>query len=166
MRVAISGRPEFVHQHRSDCSLWRQCLHSGAAITGSVSGSASSAVINWATPNAVTIGTIQYSVLNTQSSIIPFGLVPPFVNGGVTSVQALIEDSMVPEPSTYAMIGGALLGLGLLRRRKQAQSIPLTKGPQAANPAGLFHSTAARRIMLQKVFSIRFRSSIHTPHQV
>lgn len=86
-------------------------------LTGSISGTASSAVVTWATPNAVSIGTVQYSVLNN-----PLGLVPPSVNGGVTSVQALITDSgAVPEPSTMILMGAGLAGLGWMRRRSSQQ---------------------------------------------
>jgi hypothetical protein len=50
-----------------------------------------------------------------------------FTFQGVTSNVTSVSDSIytysasgstVPEPSTYAMLGSALLGLGLLRRRK------------------------------------------------
>lgn len=85
---------------------------SGGVITGSISGTASSATITWSVPNGVNIGVINYSVLNN-----PLGLVPPSVNNGTTSVQALISDTTVPEPSTYVMMSAALVGLGLLRKR-------------------------------------------------
>lgn len=84
----------------------------GGVIAGSISGTASSATITWSVPNTMTIGIISYSVLNN-----PLGLVPPSVNAGVTSIQALITDNTIPEPSTYAMMSAALVGLGLLRRR-------------------------------------------------
>ena len=85
---------------------------SGGVISGSISGTASSATITWSVPNTVNIGTISYSVLNN-----PLGLVPPSVNAGVTSIQANITDNTVPEPSTYVMMSAALVGLGLLRKR-------------------------------------------------
>jgi hypothetical protein len=85
---------------------------SGGVITGSISGTASSATITWSVPNTVNIGVISYAVLNN-----PLGLVPPSVNAGVTSVQALITDTTIPEPSTYVMMSAALVGLGLLRKR-------------------------------------------------
>ena len=84
---------------------------SGGVITGSISGVGSSAVITWSVPNAVSIGTVSYSLLNN-----PLSLVPP--SAGVTTfIQGVITDSPVPEPSTYALISSALLGLGLLRKR-------------------------------------------------
>ena len=85
-------------------------------ISGTLSGTASSAFITWSGSNAVNIGDITYSVLNT-----PLGLVPPSVNGGVTSVQALITNraTVVPEPSTYALMSAGLITLfGIARQRK------------------------------------------------
>ena len=85
----------------------------GGVIVGSVSGTASNATITWPVANSVTIGDIKYSIANN-----PLALVPPSVNAGVTSVQAIISDQTVPEPSTYAMLASGLLGLGLLGRRR------------------------------------------------
>ena len=76
------------------------------------SGSASSAVINWSNGTSVQIGNIRYSVANN-----PLALVPVTTNNGVTSVQAIITDTTVPEPSTYMLISGSLVGLGLMRKR-------------------------------------------------
>ena len=87
----------------------------GGVIAGSISGSGSSATITWAVPNAVNIGTVSYSLFNNQLS-----LVPPSA-GGTTSIQGVITDSPVPEPSTYALISSALLGIGLLRKRLARQ---------------------------------------------
>lgn len=84
----------------------------GGTITGSISGTASSAVINWSNGTSVTIGNIMYSVANN-----PLALVPVTTNNGITSVQAIITDQTVPEPSTYLLISGSLLGLGLMRKR-------------------------------------------------
>ena len=86
---------------------------SGGVIAGAISGTASSATITWATPNQIAIGNITYSIANN-----PLAIVPPSVNAGVTSVQAVITDRLIPEPSTYAMLSSGLVALGLLRRRR------------------------------------------------
>ena len=54
-------------------------------------------------------GTIVFSFQNTVSNVN----VQP-----TTETTYSADASTVPEPSTYAMLGSALLGLGLLRRRK------------------------------------------------
>jgi hypothetical protein len=84
----------------------------GGVITGSISGNGSGASITWPA-SSVNIGIINYSVANS-----PLALVPPSVNGGVTSVQAVITDTTVPEPGTYAMLASGLIGLGIARRRR------------------------------------------------
>jgi hypothetical protein len=38
---------------------------------------------------------------------------------GSTTVQGNISSSAIPEPATLSLVGGALLGLGLLRRKKR-----------------------------------------------
>jgi hypothetical protein len=87
---------------------------SGGVIVGTISGIGSSATINWSIPNAINIGPVSYGVLNN-----PLGLVPPSVNAGVTSIQAIITATPVPETSTWAMM---IAGFGLvgstLRARK------------------------------------------------
>lgn len=89
---------------------------SAGVLSGSISGTASSASITWSVPNGVAIGNVLYSVLNT-----PLGLVPPSVNSGFTSIQAQITNnaSVVPEPSTYALMStGLLMVLAGARKRK------------------------------------------------
>jgi hypothetical protein len=83
----------------------------GGMIPGSLSGTFSSAVITWPGANTVNIGGINYSIFNN-----PLALVPPSVNGGITSIQAVIA---TPEPSSYALLSAGILSLGILRRRKR-----------------------------------------------
>jgi hypothetical protein len=93
---------------------------SAGTIAGTISGTASGVLVSWATPNAVSIGDVTYSVLNN-----PLGLVPPSVNNGSTSVQAMITatdpppppPTGIPEPATYVMMSAALVGLGMFRKR-------------------------------------------------
>lgn len=80
-------------------------------ITGSLSGTASSAQITWPTPAATTINGFTYSVRNN-----PLAVMPVSSNGGVTSIQAKVTEVPVPEPSTYMMFSAGLLALGLRRK--------------------------------------------------
>ncbi|MBI2685303.1 MAG: PEP-CTERM sorting domain-containing protein [Acidobacteria bacterium] len=86
-----------------------------AGISGSVSGTSNSGVVSWPANNTINIGPISYRIANT-----PLNLVPPSSNSGHTTVQGVITDNTVPEPSTMSMIGLAALGLGLIGRRKSA----------------------------------------------
>lgn len=89
------------------------------SFAGSISGTASNAIVTWGT-QSVLIGPIRYSAFD-NSLVVPapsIALAQPSVNNGVTSIQAAITDTTIPEPSTYAMIGGALVALAAIRRRK------------------------------------------------
>ena len=86
---------------------------SSGAITGAIAGSTSSGQITWTTPNTISIGSISYGVQNN-----PLALVPPSSFGGDTTIQGVITDRTVPEPSTYALLASGLVALGLLRRRR------------------------------------------------
>ncbi|MFN7541901.1 MAG: PEP-CTERM sorting domain-containing protein [Acidobacteriota bacterium] len=91
------------------------------SITGSIGGNSGFAQITWMTPSVmVGLSPITYTVVNSPlnlnspaTSILQGAnsLGPP----GKTTIQGTVND--VPEPSTYALIGGALLGLRILRRR-------------------------------------------------
>ncbi|MCU0634803.1 MAG: PEP-CTERM sorting domain-containing protein [Gemmatimonadaceae bacterium] len=84
------------------------------AISGNVSGTMSSASILWPNPNAVQIGQIRYAILNN-----PLGLVPPSTNGGLTSIQATITNTVIPEPSTFVLLAAGLVALFFLPRRRR-----------------------------------------------
>ena len=69
--------------------------------------------------NNATSGTFGNTVFNVATQVI---IVAPNTgtspNFGVTSVQGTVSGlNATPEPATFAMFGGALLGLGLLRRK-------------------------------------------------
>lgn len=89
----------------------------GGVITGTVSGTASSAVITWPSLNSVVIGGIIYSIANN-----PLALVPPSVDTGSgfgrTSIQAIISE--VPVPAALPLMFAGIAGLSFARKKKQA----------------------------------------------
>lgn len=98
-------------------------------IDGRISGTASLAAISWNMPATVSIGAIQYGVLNS-----PLGLVPPSQENcpplsgdgpcGRTTIQGFVMErgrggeSQTPEPATYSMVGAALIGVAMIRRKR------------------------------------------------
>ena len=78
------------------------------SISGSIGGNSSSGVLTFSN-NVMNIGIVSYTVTPSTN------LVSPSVRNGVSTIEGT---ATVPEPATYAMLGSALLGLGLLRRRK------------------------------------------------
>ena len=88
-------------------------ISNNGIIGGSVSGSSSGANVTWANPSQVFSTNTNYSIVNFS-----LALVSPTSNNGQTSVQGRITDTTIPEPATYAMLGSALIALGILRRRK------------------------------------------------
>lgn len=92
--------------------------------TGYIQGSGSGAV----TPTTSNI-TITWGSLVTQTgsfgfttfsafSPTPLGAPNSGSPAGDTTVQGYLNSSAVPEPATLSLIGGALLGLGILGRKK------------------------------------------------
>jgi len=94
----------------------------GTSAGGTVSSNSSTVQINWQSPLVIGPGTINtlsgnfgltsFDVVSPTSLIVaPNSGTPP----GDTTIQGQVNS--VPEPATFGMIGGALVGLGLLRRK-------------------------------------------------
>lgn len=81
-------------------------------VSGTITGNSNSIVLTFA-PSSFSIGGATY----TLQTIYP--LVPPGTNNGATSIQATV--SVAPEPSSLALLGGSLFGLGLIARRRFAK---------------------------------------------
>ncbi len=95
----------------------------GSSTGGTVYSDVSQVTVNWVpltigpgTTNANTgnFGPTSFDINGTSRIVAPNSGVPP----GVTTVQGTINSTMVPEPATFGLLGGALVGLGLLGRRK------------------------------------------------
>jgi len=95
----------------------------GSAAAGSVYLDASTITLNWQ-PLQLGPGTSNATSGNFGSTIFQTTPQTKIVNPlsgaqiGSTTVQGTISSSAIPEPATLSLVGGALLGLGLLRRKK------------------------------------------------
>lgn len=95
----------------------------GTAAAGSVYLDSSTITVNWL-PLQLGPGTSGATSGNFGPTFFQTVLQTRIVNPasgaqiGSTTVQGSINSSAIPEPATLSLVGGALLGLGLLRRRK------------------------------------------------
>lgn len=95
----------------------------GTAAAGSVYLDASTITVNWQ-PLQLGPGTSNATSGNFNSTYFQTVAQTKIVNPlsgaqiGSTTVQGDIASSAIPEPATLSLVGGALLGFGLLRRRK------------------------------------------------
>jgi hypothetical protein len=98
----------------------------GTSTGGSVFLDQSTIKINWA-PAQLGTGTNNAksgNFLGTFFTITPFSIIVNPASGanpGQTTVQGGIDSTVVPEPATLGMVGGAFLVLGLLRRKRFAR---------------------------------------------
>ncbi len=95
----------------------------GSAIAGTTYLDASTITLNWQ-PLQLGPGTSNATSGNfgptSFQTTVQTKIVNPLSGAqiGSTTVQGFINSSAIPEPATLSLVGGALLGLGLLRRKK------------------------------------------------
>jgi len=100
----------------------------GSSTGGMVSINSSTIQVDWTAPPGLQVGPGTRYALSGNFGLTDFDIVSPVTlivapnSGdphGDTRVQGQINSA--PEPTTFVLTGGALLGLGMIRRRKSAQ---------------------------------------------
>jgi len=100
------------------CTLGSQALSlnasfiSGTTMTGQSSGGSE---FIYSSASTASIGGYLYSIGPVAQPLIPPASGGP--NFGDVTLQGLILNQTVPEPATFSLIGGALLGLGIFRKK-------------------------------------------------
>ncbi len=93
----------------------------GTSTGGAVYSDLSGITVNWAPlslgpgmTNALS-GDFGPSIISTT---IFTGIVAPNSNNGQSTVQGYVDSAAIPEPATFSLLGGGLLALGFIRRRR------------------------------------------------
>jgi hypothetical protein len=95
----------------------------GTSSGGTVSSNSSTVQVNWQSPTSIGPGTL--NALTGDFSSTVFSMVSPITlinapNSGTPQGDTTVNGQVTsgaPEPATFALIGGALFGLGLLRKK-------------------------------------------------
>ncbi len=98
----------------------------GTSAGGNITESSSTVQVNWQPPSIIGPGTTNASTGSFGSTY--FDMVSPVTlivapNSGTPPGDSTVNGQVgsVPEPATFGLIGGALIGLGLLRRKKSSR---------------------------------------------